>query len=65
MTWWQLTLLIVGGLTVLLLTGIPVAFALITINIVGGLFYLGGVDGLPQLARSGLSAVTIEVSVQP
>jgi tripartite ATP-independent transporter DctM subunit len=58
MTWWHLTLLIFGSLTVLLLTGIPVAFAFITINIVGGLFFLGGVDGLPQLARSGLSAVT-------
>ena len=58
MTWWQLTLLIFGALTVLLLSGIPVAFAFITINIVGGLVYLGGVDGLPQLARSGLSAIT-------
>lgn len=58
MTWWQLTLVIFGALTVLLLSGIPVAFAFITINIVGGLVYLGGVDGLPQLARSGLSAIT-------
>lgn len=58
MTWWQLTLLIFGGLSLLLLSGIPVAFAFITINIVGGLFYLGGADGLPQLAKSGLSAIT-------
>ena len=58
MIWWQLTLLIFGALTVLLLSGIPVAFAFITINIAGGLVYLGGVDGLPQLARSGLSAIT-------
>jgi tripartite ATP-independent transporter DctM subunit len=58
MTWWQLSLLIFGALTVLLLSGIPVAFAFIAINIVGGLFYLGGVDGLPQLARSGISAIT-------
>lgn len=58
MSWWQLTLLIFGSLTVLLLTGIPVAFAFITINIVGGVVYLGGIDALPQLARSGLSAVT-------
>lgn len=58
MIWWQLTLLIFGALSLLLLSGIPVAFAFISINIVGGLFYLGGVDGLPQLARSGLSAIT-------
>jgi len=58
MTWWQLTLLIFGALSLLLLSGIPVAFAFITINIAGGLVYLGGVDGLPQLARSGLSAIT-------
>ena len=43
MIWWQLTLLIFGALTVLLLSGIPVAFAFITINIAGGLVYLGGV----------------------
>ena len=58
MIWWQLTLLIFGALSLLLLSGIPVAFAFITINIVGGLAYLGGIDGLPQLARSGLSAIT-------
>lgn len=58
MIWWQLTLLIFGALSLLLLSGIPVAFAFITINIVGGLAYLGGLDGLPQLARSGLSAIT-------
>ncbi len=58
MEWWQLTLMIFGGLTVLLLSGIPVAFAFIAINIAGGLVYLGGMDGLPQLARSGMSAIT-------
>lgn len=58
MIWWQLTLLVFGALSLLLLSGIPVAFAFITINIAGGLVYLGGVDGLPQLARSGLSAIT-------
>ncbi|MFC7409124.1 TRAP transporter large permease [Hydrogenophaga atypica] len=58
MIWWQLTLLIFGALSLLLLSGIPVAFAFITINIAGGLVYLGGMDGLPQLARSGMSAIT-------
>jgi tripartite ATP-independent transporter DctM subunit len=58
MVWWQLTLLIFGALSLLLLSGMPVVFAFMTINIVGGLAYLGGVDALPQLARSGLSAIT-------
>lgn len=58
MVWWQLTLLIFGALSLLLLSGIPVVFAFMAINIVGGLAYLGGVDALPQLARSGLSAIT-------
>lgn len=51
--WWLL-----GGSTVLLFIGMPVALTFITVNIVGAWFYMGGEAGLAQLARSSVSSVT-------
>jgi tripartite ATP-independent transporter DctM subunit len=50
--------LMLGGSTVLLFMGIPVALTFITVNIVGAWFYMGGEAGLAQLARSSVSSVT-------
>ena len=50
--------LMLGGSTVLLFIGMPVAFTFITINIVGAWLYMGGEAGLVQLARSSVSSVT-------
>ena len=50
--------LMLGGSTVLLFIGMPVAFTFITINIVGAWLYMGGEPGLVQLARSSVSSVT-------
>ena len=50
--------LMLGGSTVLLLIGMPVAFTFITVNIVGAYLYMGGEAGLAQLARSSVSSVT-------
>ena len=47
-----------GGSTVLLFIGMPVALTFIAINIVGALLYMGGEAGLMQLARSSVSSVT-------
>src|SRR5687768_12911370 len=49
--------LMLGGSTVLLFIGIPVALTFITINIVGAWLYMGGEAGLAQLARSSVSSV--------
>lgn len=50
--------LMLGGSTVLLFIGMPVAFTFITVNIVGAWLYMGGEAGLAQLARSSVSSVT-------
>ncbi|HYD75843.1 TRAP transporter large permease subunit [Ramlibacter sp.] len=49
--------LMLGGSTLLLFIGIPVALTFITINIVGAWLYMGGEAGLAQLARSSVSSV--------
>ena len=50
--------LMLGGSTVLLFIGMPVALTFITINIIGAWLYMGGEPGLMQLARSSVSSVT-------
>jgi tripartite ATP-independent transporter DctM subunit len=50
--------LMLGGSTVLLFIGMPVAFTFITVNIVGAWLYMGGEVGLAQLARSSVGSVT-------
>jgi len=50
---WQLVLLIVfGGLVVILMTGLPVAFGFMIINVVGIYLLWGGASGLGQLFLS-------------
>jgi hypothetical protein len=41
-----------GGSTLLLFLGLPVAFAFIVINLIGAVLFLGGEAGLVQLARN-------------
>lgn len=55
---WELAAwLMLGGSTVLLFIGMPVALTFIAINIIGAWFYMGGEPGLVQLARSSVSSV--------
>lgn len=49
--------LMLGGSTVLLFIGMPVALTFITVNIVGAFLYMGGEVGLAQLARSSVGSV--------
>lgn len=59
MTGWVIAAwLMLGGSTLLLLIGMPVALTFITVNIVGAWFYMGGEPGLMQLARSSVGSVT-------
>ena len=46
-----------GGSTVLLFIGMPVALTFISINIVGAWLYMGGEPGMVQLVRSSVSSV--------
>jgi tripartite ATP-independent transporter DctM subunit len=64
MSWQMASLLLLGGSTVLLFIGIPVAFSFIAINIVGAVLFLGGGAGLSQLVRNSSVAV-VNFSLTP
>jgi tripartite ATP-independent transporter DctM subunit len=55
--WGLAAWLMLGGSTLLLFIGMPVALTFITVNIVGAWLYMGGEAGLAQLARSSVSSV--------
>ena len=57
MTWQLAALLMLGGSTVLLLIGMPVALSFVAINIVGAWLFLGGEAGLAQVVRNSVVSV--------
>src|SRR2546428_10468633 len=64
MSWQLASLLLLGGSTVLLFIGMPVAFSFIAINIVGATLVLGGDAGLSQMLRNS-AAAGINFSLTP
>jgi len=64
MSWQMSALLLLGGSTILLFIGMPVAFSFIAINLVGAVLFLGGDAGLHQLVRNS-SAAVINFSLTP
>src|SRR5919197_2100308 len=58
MTWVEASLILFGGLVVIMGLGLSVAVAFLAINIVGALIFLGGEQGLVQLARNAVQSVT-------
>jgi tripartite ATP-independent transporter DctM subunit len=46
MEWYSIISLLFGGMVLLLLTGVPIAFAFLIVNLVAAYFFLGGVPGL-------------------
>ena len=57
MSWQMASLLLLGGSTILLFIGVPVAFSFIAINLIGAVLFLGGDAGLHQLVRNSTAAV--------
>jgi tripartite ATP-independent transporter DctM subunit len=57
MAWWITLLLIFGPLSLLLLSGLPVAFCFHAVNIVAAFLLWGGMDGLQQLVLRMYSSV--------
>jgi tripartite ATP-independent transporter DctM subunit len=57
MSWQGAAGLMLGGSTVLIFLGLPVAFSFLVINIVGAWLFLGGEPGLVQLARNSVASV--------
>jgi tripartite ATP-independent transporter DctM subunit len=58
MGWVEASLILFGGLISVMSFGLSVAFAFLAINIVGALIFLGGEQGLSQLARNAVQSVT-------
>jgi tripartite ATP-independent transporter DctM subunit len=58
MSWQAAALLLLGGSTVLLFMGIPVAFTFLAVNLIGASLYLGGAVGIEQIVRNSVVAVT-------
>ena len=48
---------LLGGSTLLLFLGLPVAFTFLAVNIVGAWLWMGGEPGLVQLTRNAVSSV--------
>ena len=57
MSWGAAAWLMLGGSTVLLFIGLPVAFSFLVINLVGAWIWLGGEPGLMQLTRNSVNSV--------
>jgi len=58
MNWVEASLILFGGLVAIMGLGLSVAVAFLAINIVGALIFLGGEQGLVQLARNAVQSVT-------
>ncbi len=58
MEWTTAALLIFGTLLVLMLLGVPVAFAFLLTNVVGAMIFWGGIAGLRQLILSIWTSVS-------
>src|SRR5438128_11115905 len=58
MSWGAAAWLVLGGSTVLLFLGLPVAFSFLVINLAGALLFLGGEVGVQQLARNSVVSIT-------
>src|SRR5258705_7820795 len=57
MSWDAAAWLMLGGSTVLLFLGLPVAFSFLVINLLGAWLFLGGEAGLTQFARNSVGSV--------
>lgn len=57
MVWSAALLLMLGTLSVLMMLGLPVAFAFIGIDLLGAYIFLGGTAGLDQVARNTFAAL--------
>ncbi len=57
MSWEAAAWLMLGGSTLLLAIGLPVAFCFLVINLIGAWIFLGGDSGMMQLARNSVASV--------
>lgn len=58
MEWWTTLLLLFSGMVLLLLTGLPVAFSFLIVNMVAAYFFLGGIPGLIATTAGIFNSIT-------
>jgi tripartite ATP-independent transporter DctM subunit len=58
MNWLESLAFLMGGITVLMFLGIPVAIAFLALNIIGAFLFMGGAAGLDQIARNTMLSVS-------
>ena len=58
MEWWVIISLLFGGMVLLLLTNLPIAFAFLVVNVVAAYFFLGGVPGLIAVVTGVCTSIT-------
>lgn len=58
MEWWLIISLLFGGMVILLLTNLPIAFAFLVVNMVGAYFFLGGIAGLVGVVTGAFTSIT-------
>jgi tripartite ATP-independent transporter DctM subunit len=56
--WYTIITLLFGGMVFLLLTGIPIAFAFLIVNMVAAYFFLGGMAGLIGTVTGVFTSIT-------
>jgi len=61
--WYFALVLILGSLLVLMLSGLPIAFAFVAVNIIGVFLFWGGVGGLVQLIHSMMTSMLIHALI--
>lgn len=58
MAWWLVVSLLFGGMVLLLLTNLPIAFAFLIVNLLGAFFFLGGTAGLVSVVTGAFTSIT-------
>jgi len=58
MEWWLSLSLFFAGMVILLLTGLPIAFAFLVVNMIAAYFFLGGIPGLIGVVTGVFTSVT-------
>jgi len=58
MEWWLVISLLFGGMVLLLLTNLPIAFSFLVVNMVAAYFFLGGIPGLIGTVTGAFTSIT-------
>ena len=58
MEWYTVLLILFGGMVLLILTTLPIAFAFLVVNLVAAYFFLGGMPGLVGVVTGTFTSIT-------